>query len=177
MTLQTLFLLQLTALVALSSCGGDKKNNSSSTSNSIHSADDEEKVLTSITSEQQFDSFIKETSKVSVIKLDAPWCSACKYLHPLLVDAAKKGTEFAFARVNIDELPQIGQHYKIVGIPTLLFFKDGQELAESRLVGPEATTGDELLTQIRAAVKNVPTTAAPAAPHTEVVEQNAPTVN
>lgn len=177
MMLRTFFLLQLTALAALSSCGGDKKTNSSSTNTAAHSASDEEKVLTSITSEQQFDTFIKDASKISVVKLDAPWCSACKYLHPLLVDAAKKGTEFAFARVNIDELPQIGQHYKIVGIPTLLFFKDGKELAESRLVGPEATTGDELLTQIRVAVKNAPTTTAAIATPAEVVEPNAPTVN
>ena len=164
MNFQRALLLHATVLISFSGCwnnskketapaAGNSSAQSSTTEQAKISAEEESKLIMHITTEQQFEDVIKNSEKVTIIKLDAPWCSACKYLHPLLVDAAKKAPEFAVARVNIDQLAKIGQQYKIVGIPTLLFFKDGKEIADSRLAGPDATTGDELLTMIRSAVK------------------------
>ena len=82
------------------------------------------------------------------MEFEANWCSACKHLHPLIVQAAQKLPDLVFAKVNIDTLAKVGQQYKILGVPSLLFFKDGKELSDSRLVGPEAATVDELLLEI-----------------------------
>lgn len=158
---QSIF-LHIAMLLSFSGCWNTSKKETSeskthaSTSENVTDAKQETsedaKLIMQITTEQQFEEAIK-SDKITIVKLDAPWCSACKYLHPHLVDAAKKAPEFSFARVNIDQLAKIGQQYKIVGIPTLLFFKDGKEIADSRLVGPDATSSDQLLTMIHNAIK------------------------
>lgn len=155
---QSLF-LNILVLLTFNGCWNNSKNNASKSqagtskaAESTQEVNEAAKSVMQITTEQQFEEIIK-SDKTTVIKLDAPWCSACKYLQPHLVDAANKAPEFVFAQVNIDQLAKIGQQYKIVGIPTLLFFKDGKEIADSRIVGPDATSGDQLLTIIRNAVK------------------------
>lgn len=115
---------------------------------------EEDKLITKITTQSQFEEFIKQTTKVCVVKLDAEWCSACKYIHPFLLDAAKKSASLAFAKVDIDALSSIAKDYKIIGVPTLLFFKEGKEIPESRLVGPDVKDGDDLLAQITVAIAN-----------------------
>ena len=39
----------------------------------------------------------------------------------------------AIIKVNVDDFPAVAQRYKVMGIPTLLIFKEGKEV--SRLVG------------------------------------------
>lgn len=159
-------LLHATVLLSFSGCWNSSKKDAAPTqektatqtsipeqSSPQQVSGEDAKLVMQITTEQQFEEAIKNAEKITVVKLDAPWCSACKYLQPHLVDAAKKGAEFNVTRVNVDQLSKIGQQYKIVGIPTLLFFKDGKEIADSRLVGPDATTGDDLLAMMRSAVK------------------------
>ena len=158
MNLQRSLLLQTTLLLSFSGCWNSSKKDAAQTSTPSNTSqqqanEEESKLIMHITTEQQFEDTIKNAGKVTIVKLEAPWCSACKYLHPHFLDAAKKAPEFVFTRVNIDQLSKIGQQYKIVGIPTLLFFQDGKEIADSRLSGPDATTGDQLLTMIRTAIK------------------------
>lgn len=57
----------------------------------------------------------------------APWCGPCKMLAPTIEELA---TEYAgkakIGKLNTDENPDIASRYKIMGIPTIMFFKSGQ---------------------------------------------------
>ena len=148
-----LLILPVAVMVTLSGCWWNtSKSNSAQTTTTEQSAQDsaEAKVITQMTSEQQFTELLKESSKLVIVKIDAPWCSACKDIHPHFVDAATKGTDYIFARVNVDILPKIAQQFDIVGIPALLFIKNGKEITDSRIVGAEIRSGDELLAKIKA---------------------------
>lgn len=160
MLYNTTKILSLIALLSFTGCWNSTSqkvaNSTTETENKDAGLKDEAKFISLIKSESEFESFIKGTSKINIVKLEAPWCSACNKLHPIVLDAAKNTSEFTFAKLNIDVLPQIAQQYKIVGIPTLLLFKEGQELAESRIVGPDVQTGVELLNLIKQSIAKTP---------------------
>ena len=148
-----LLLLPIAMMFTLSGCWwNSKKTAPADQSNEAALADQakaEALVITQITTEQQFSTLLKESTKLIVVKVDAPWCSACKDLHPHFVEAATKGTEFTFTRINVDIVPSIAQQYEVVGIPTMLFIKNGKEISNSRIEGAEIKNGDELLAKIK----------------------------
>ena len=76
--------------------------------------------------QSNFDSTVKANPKL-VVDCWAAWCGPCRMMGPIIDRLAKEHTgKYAFAKLNVDENPQISQSYRIMAIPTLLFFKDGQ---------------------------------------------------
>jgi len=78
-------------------------------------------------SDQTFeDEVIKSTSPV-LIDLWAPWCAPCRIVSPLVDKLAERyDGRFKFCRLNIDESPQIAARYRIMAMPTLMFFQSGK---------------------------------------------------
>lgn len=64
----------------------------------------------------------------------AAWCGPCRALAPIFEQLASQFDGKAkFAKVNVDECPDIAGTYRIMNIPTMLLFKNG-EVAE-KLIG------------------------------------------
>jgi thioredoxin 1 len=81
------------------------------------------------------DSFKKEISKgITLVDFHAEWCGPCRMLGPILDKIALdvKGKAF-IAKVDIDSAQQTAAEFQITSVPTLILFKDGQEI--NRLVG------------------------------------------
>ena len=73
-----------------------------------------------------FDQVIKDKPYV-VVDFWAEWCTPCRAIAPIVEDLAKKyAGKVTFPKVNTDENPEVPQRYMVMGIPTLLFFKDGK---------------------------------------------------
>jgi thioredoxin len=59
----------------------------------------------------------------------AVWCGPCRIVAPTVEELAKEYSgKVKVAKLNTDENPEIASRYKIMGIPTLMFFKDGQKV-------------------------------------------------
>ncbi len=64
----------------------------------------------------------------------APWCNPCRMLGPVIDEIADEVDGKALVcKVNIDEEQNLAQEYRVMSIPTLLFFKDGKVV--NQLVG------------------------------------------
>lgn len=64
----------------------------------------------------------------------AEWCGPCRALGPILEEVAGEvGDKAKLLKVNVDENGDLANKYGIRGIPTMIFFKDGQ--AAKTLVG------------------------------------------
>ena len=64
----------------------------------------------------------------------APWCGPCKMLGPEIEKLAEEHDgEVLVGKVNIDDEEDLAAEYRIMSIPTMLVFKNGQQVA--KLVG------------------------------------------
>ena len=90
------------------------------------------KVVT--VSDDEFDSSILNGEKPSLVDFWAEWCQPCKMLAPTVEElAGEYEDKILVGKLNVDDNPQTATKYGIRGIPTLLFFKDGQVVQQ--LVG------------------------------------------
>lgn len=90
------------------------------------------KVVT--VSDDEFDGSILQSDKPALIDFWAEWCQPCKMLAPTVEElAGEYEGKIVVGKVNVDDNPQTATKYGIRGIPTLLFFKDGQVVQQ--LVG------------------------------------------
>jgi len=64
----------------------------------------------------------------------APWCVPCRGMEPVIEDLATSlAGKVRVAKLNIDRNPEAAARLRILGVPTLIVFKDGREV--TRMVG------------------------------------------
>ena len=80
--------------------------------------------------EQTFDQAIS-ASPLVVVDFFATWCGPCKMLAPILESVEKETEGVAFFRVDVDQAPDLARRFGIMSIPTLIFFRDGNEFAKT----------------------------------------------
>lgn len=61
----------------------------------------------------------------------APWCGPCIAFLPTFQAVASKTKSVTFCKVNIDDLSDIANMYKVRSIPTILLFKDGKAVNQN----------------------------------------------
>src|SRR5512137_2950646 len=94
--------------------------------------------------DSNFDEFVKKYPKV-VVDCWAPWCGPCRMLSPTIDALAKemKG-DVVFAKLNTDDNYGTAGKFRIVSIPTLLFFKDGQLINKMVGAAPKKVVEQEI---------------------------------
>jgi len=79
-----------------------------------------------------FDRFIARAGLPVLVDFWADWCGPCKMMAPIFQQvAAEMGTRVRFAKVDTEANSQISMRHHIKGIPSLILFKNGEEVARS----------------------------------------------
>ena len=98
--------------------------------------DDPDRPLPIHVTDDDFDAVVLQSEKLTVVDLWAEWCGPCHMLAPTIEDLAEEyDGRVIVAKLDIDHNPKTPSGYGVMGIPTVLFIKDGQEV--DRIVGVE----------------------------------------
>lgn len=74
------------------------------------------------------------SSGLVLVDFYADWCGPCRMLTPVLEEVGKElSGKASIAKIDIDKAQGTATSYQVTSIPTLILFKDGQEVG--RLVG------------------------------------------
>ena len=70
-----------------------------------------------------------QDEKLVIVDFWATWCGPCRMLSPLLDEVEEEmADKITVVKVNVDDADEIAMNYRIMNIPTLLFFKGGRQV-------------------------------------------------
>lgn len=87
------------------------------------------------------ETFAQEISSgLVLVDFYADWCGPCKMIAPVLDELATEleGT-VKIVKVNVDNCQSVAAEYKVMSIPTLILFKDGQVVQQTVGFQPKAS--------------------------------------
>lgn len=75
------------------------------------------------------ENFNEEINKEKVlVDFYADWCGPCRMISPIVEEIAKENNDLQVVKVNVDNFEAIARKYGIMSIPTLIVFKNGEEV-------------------------------------------------
>lgn len=87
------------------------------------------------------DSFEKALNDGSLMMVDfwAEWCGPCRMLGPVVESLAQKyDGKVLVGKVNVDQEQELAIRYGVMSIPTVIFFKNGEEITRKVGVMPDS---------------------------------------
>ena len=82
---------------------------------------------TKAVTDASFVSDVLQADKPVLVDFWAEWCAPCRKVEPLLEEiASEMGDKVEIVRMDIDENPETARAYRVMSVPTLTVFKNGQ---------------------------------------------------
>lgn len=78
-----------------------------------------------------FEQEVLQADKRVLVDFWADWCVPCKRLGPVVEQLSEEQSEVKICKVDIEEAPELAQQFKVMQIPTLILFQNGQEIKKT----------------------------------------------
>lgn len=81
--------------------------------------------------DSNFESEVVKSNQLTMVDFWAEWCGPCKMLGPKIDEiAGEYAGKVKVFKMNVDENPETPSKFHIRGIPTVIFFKNGQAVGQ-----------------------------------------------
>ena len=78
----------------------------------------------------EFDAVVATSAVPTLVDLWAPWCGPCRAVAPALeAIAAERAGRLRVVKVDVDQAPDVSARLGVQGIPTMVLFAGGSEIA------------------------------------------------
>jgi thioredoxin 1 len=95
--------------------------------------------------DQNFGSEVMESNVPVLVDFSAVWCGPCKSLNPIVEELAKEyAGQVKIGKLDIDEDRETPTRFDVMAVPTLIFFKDGQEQAKLTGLRPKQVIKEQI---------------------------------
>ncbi|MDL2250838.1 thioredoxin [Lachnospiraceae bacterium OttesenSCG-928-J05] len=73
-----------------------------------------------------FEAEVLKSDKPVLVDFWATWCGPCQMVGPILDELGEEVTDAKICKVNVDEQPELAKEYRVMSIPTMIVFKNGE---------------------------------------------------
>ena len=86
---------------------------------------------------ENFKEEVLNSEKKVLLDFWAPWCGPCRMVVPLVEEIAQERSDIKVGKVNINEQPELANHFGIMSIPTLMVMENGRIISQSQGARPK----------------------------------------